>query len=496
MLPVEAQTIARAPSSSGLGHGDDHAAVLERAGRVLALDLEVQVAQPERRAEALGADERRDALAEGQRRRRVGHRQEPAIALDEARPRRRRAGDPVSHRSGTGCRWPPGATRRVGRAASRALAARRRGASAPRSSPPPRATAIRSPSTADEVAAPPAPGPSNPTRPTGTASISIRLRDAGRPAERRVARQRRRQDGRRDRRHRASTDARRHEPDDPADAPGVGLVGQADRRDARAGRTVGPVGPGRDRGRVQPATEGEAGQDDELVDRVEALDVAGRVRLRVAQALRLGERRRVVERGRLVGHRAQDEVGRAVDDAADAARSGSPARSDGQRPEDRDPAADRRLEPERRAGPPGDRLELRAVVGDDVLVGGDDGLAHRQRGGDQRVGRLVATHQLDDDVDVVVGHEVGRRVGDDRRRASRRRPHGPTSRTATAASWRAAPSDGRSSSGPVEERADDLAPDGPRAEHGDAQPGAAHDGVRAGRDIGPNGSRPVGATAG
>ena len=37
----------------GLRHGDDHAAVLERAGRVLALDLEVQVPEPERRAEPL-----------------------------------------------------------------------------------------------------------------------------------------------------------------------------------------------------------------------------------------------------------------------------------------------------------------------------------------------------------------------------------------------------------------------------------------------------------
>ena len=36
------------------------------------------------------------------------------------------------------------------------------------------------------------------------------------------------------------------------------------------------------------------------------------------------------------------------------------------------PPRDRGLEAERRAGPPGDRLELRAVVGDDVLVRGDD----------------------------------------------------------------------------------------------------------------------------
>ena len=34
-----------------------------------------------------------------------------------------------------------------------------------------------------------------------------------------------------------------------------------------------------------------------------------------------------------------------------------------------------------------------------------------QRGHDQRPGRLVAAHHLDDDVVLRVGHEVGRRVG-------------------------------------------------------------------------------------
>ena len=97
----------------------------------------------------------------------------------------------------------------------------------------------------------------------------------------------------------------------------------------------------------------------------------------------------------------------------------------GERAEDRDAAADRGLEAQRRAGPPGDRLELRAVMGDDVLVGGHDALAHRQRGGDQRVGRLVAAHQLDDDVDPVVGDEVGRGVGQQLGRQARGRSPGP-----------------------------------------------------------------------
>ena len=44
VLPVEAQMMARAALLDGLGDGHDHAAVLERAGRVLALDLEVAAA--------------------------------------------------------------------------------------------------------------------------------------------------------------------------------------------------------------------------------------------------------------------------------------------------------------------------------------------------------------------------------------------------------------------------------------------------------------------
>ena len=69
----------------GLGDRHDHAAVLERAGRVLALDLEVQVRGADRLPEPLGADERRGALAQRQRRRRVGHRQEAAVALHQPR---------------------------------------------------------------------------------------------------------------------------------------------------------------------------------------------------------------------------------------------------------------------------------------------------------------------------------------------------------------------------------------------------------------------------
>ena len=56
------------------------------------------------------------------------------------------------------------------------------------------------------------------------------------------------------------------------------------------------------------------------------------------------------------------------------------------------------------------RLELGSVVRDDVLVRGDDRLAGTECGRDERPGRLVATHQFDDDVDLGRGHEMRRRV--------------------------------------------------------------------------------------
>ena len=247
------------------------------------------------------------------------------------------------------------------------------------------------------------------------------------------------------------------------------------------GRSVGPVGSGRDRRRIEPPIERQARQDDQLVDRVEPLDVARRIGLRVAEPLRLGQRGREVERRGLVGHGGQDEVGRAVDDPAHALDT---VRREitGQRPEDGDPATDRRLEAQGCAGPPGDRLELRSVVGDDVLVGGDDALAHRQRGADEGVGRLVAAHQLDDDIDLVAGHQVGRRVRDQAGRKTRRDgtidvAHGDRRQLERHAI------SGSQPVRPVEQRRDHLASDGPRAQDRDAQGAAAHDLGQTGRDI-------------
>ena len=143
----------------------------------------------------------------------------------------------------------------------------------PQVDPAPRAIAIRSPRTAEEVAAPPAPGPSKPTEPTGSASTSTRFRT---PAVRPSAESSGSAVGR--------TAAARlavgmaagggEEADHPTRRTRLVGMGSRDRGDAGAGRAAAAVGPGRDRRGIEPAIEREPGEDHQLVDRVEPLDVA------------------------------------------------------------------------------------------------------------------------------------------------------------------------------------------------------------------------------
>ena len=141
----------------------------------------------------------------------------------------------------------------------------------------------------------------------------------------------------------------------------------------------------------------------------------GRVGLRVAERLRLGEDRRRTG-GPSSAIAREDVVGRAVDDAAHARRSRLAARSLASGPRTGMPPP---TAASKRSGAPVRRAiasSSGAVMGDDVLVRGDDRLAGAERRRDQGVGRLVAAHQLDDDVDLGVGDEVGRRVGQEVRR--------------------------------------------------------------------------------
>jgi hypothetical protein len=182
--------------------------------------------------------------------------------------------------------------------------------------------------------------------------------------------------------------------DDVVEAAGVADVGGRDLRDALVVDLAGR----------HPGAEGDRGDDGGLGGGVVALDVGGGVGLGVAQGLRLGQRLGVG--GTRLGHPREDVVRGAVDDAHDPvdplAGQGLPQRAD-----ERDAAADRRLEQQVDARGLGGREQLGAVVGQQLLVGADHGLARpdgRQR---QLAGRLDAADGLDHDVDAGVVDDLG-----------------------------------------------------------------------------------------
>ncbi len=154
----------------------------------------------------------------------------------------------------------------------------------------------------------------------------------------------------------------------------------------------------RDRRGVDLGAEGKRGKDRELVGGVEAADVEGWIRLRVAKPLRLGEAD--LERQLLGLHARQNIVAGAVENAGDALDRVS-RQTFAQGLDDRYPAADRGFVVEwslvgfREVG------ELQAVRGEHRLVGGDDGQTARER----RLDRLEScsipsADQFDEDVDI------------------------------------------------------------------------------------------------
>ncbi len=161
-----------------------------------------------------------------------------------------------------------------------------------------------------------------------------------------------------------------------------------------------------------PGAERDRGDDRGLGCGVEALDVGGRVALREAERLRLGER--VAERGALLGHTGEDVVGRAVDDPHDPVDPVARERF-AQRAHERDPARDRRLEEQVDSRGLGRLEELLAEVGEQLLVRGDHGLPDCQRLDDELAGRLDPADDLDDDVDVLVVDDRVGVVGEDAR---------------------------------------------------------------------------------
>ena len=159
---------------------------------------------------------------------------------------------------------------------------------------------------------------------------------------------------------------------------------------------------------VDLGAEGEARQDGELVGGVEALDVEGRVGLRVAEALRVRE---ALGEGQALGlHARQDVVAGAVEDPVEA-RDGVAGQRLAQGLDHRDAAGGRGLEGERHAARLGHAGEREPVPGEKRLVGRDHvlaGLEGRLDGG--LGGPVAAADQLDDAIDLAGAGEIARVV--------------------------------------------------------------------------------------
>ena len=156
--------------------------------------------------------------------------------------------------------------------------------------------------------------------------------------------------------------------------------------------------------------EGDPGEDGGLGGGVEALDVGGRVGLGVPEGGGLVEGLLVA--GARGVHLVEDEVGGAVDDAEHAVDLVA-GEGLAQRPDQRDGAGDGGLVVEVLAVLLGGRVQGGAVLGEQRLVGGDDGGAVLEGGGDERAGGLDAADDLDDDVDVAAFDQGGGVGGDE-----------------------------------------------------------------------------------
>ncbi len=161
-----------------------------------------------------------------------------------------------------------------------------------------------------------------------------------------------------------------------------------------------------DRALVDLGAERKARQDRELLRGVVTLDIETRIGLGIAQPLRLLQ---AFGEGHLVLlHPREDVIAGAVQDAIDALeRIAGHAFAQGF--DDRNGAADRRLEIERDVFAFGKRRKLAAMLGEQRLVGGHHRLAGRKRGFDRAFGRIArAADQFDEDIDARIARERDR----------------------------------------------------------------------------------------
>ena len=185
------------------------------------------------------------------------------------------------------------------------------------------------------------------------------------------------------------------QPDDKAERVGLRDIGGAHLRDAAHPHAR----------EIDPRAEADGREDRQLVRRVHAFDIEGRIGLGKAQPLRFGQHVAEVRAGAL--HRREDVIAGAVEDAVNLGeRIGRGAFA--QALDDRDAARHRRLELERGVMALGDLRQLQPVMRDHRLVGGDEALARAQRRARQRQRRAVrAADQLYHHVHVIAPRQRG-----------------------------------------------------------------------------------------
>ncbi|MEY4403470.1 MAG: hypothetical protein RIR91_1505 [Verrucomicrobiota bacterium] len=183
-----------------------------------------------------------------------------------------------------------------------------------------------------------------------------------------------------------------------AEAAGEVDVGRADVADALDQRAV-------TRG---PLAVGEPGEDGGLVPGVDAIDVERRVGFGVAELL--GFLERVGEREAVLAHAGEDMVTGAIEDADDELEAvGDEAFADGL--DDGDAAGDAGLEEELAAMLADGGEDLRAVLAEQGLVGGDHDLACAERTEGELAGLGGPADEFADHVDLGVVDDLERVLG-------------------------------------------------------------------------------------
>ena len=156
----------------------------------------------------------------------------------------------------------------------------------------------------------------------------------------------------------------------------------------------------------------EEGEDGGLVRGVPPLDVERFVGLGVTKGFGFGENRRVGQA--LAVHAREDVVTRAVEDAVNELEAiCDETLTEGL--DDRNTAGDGGFKEEVAAVTAGGGEDLGTVFAEERLVGGDDGLAHREGGEREVAGERGATDQFAHDVDVGIRRDVEGIVGEFRR---------------------------------------------------------------------------------